>query len=62
MSISEIMTILIFFPMSNHRNFKIFYLGLIWQYHYNDFSALLSYTYFIGVVSSVLPLLLAVRL
>ncbi|CDG21787.1 transposase (fragment) [Xenorhabdus poinarii G6] len=40
--------------MSNHRHFKTFYLGFIWQYHRNDFPILLSYIRFIGIASSVL--------
>lgn len=53
MSPSEIMTIVIAFHMSNHRDFKNFYLGLISRYHRRDFPGLLSYTRFLGVVSSV---------
>lgn len=54
MSHSEIMTIVIAFHQSNHRDFKNFYLGLISRYHRQDFPTLLSYTRFLGVVSSVL--------
>ncbi|EIX6432133.1 IS982 family transposase [Salmonella enterica] len=54
MSASEIMTILIAFHMSNHRNFKQFYLGVVGMYHRQDFPELLSYTRFLGVVPSVM--------
>lgn len=54
MSPSEIMTILIAFHMSNHRNFKQFYLGIIGMYHRRDFPELLSYTRFLGIMSSVM--------
>jgi Transposase DDE domain len=54
MSASEIMTIVIAFHMSNHRDFKNFYLGLLHRHHRQDFPELLSYTRFLGVVSSVL--------
>jgi Transposase DDE domain len=54
MTPSEIMTILIAFHQSHHRNFKHFYLGLVYQYHHQDFPTLLSYTRFLGVVASVL--------
>lgn len=45
---SEIMTILIAFHMSNYRDFKNFYLGIIGMYHRQDFPELLSYTRFLG--------------
>ncbi len=48
------MTILIAFHMSNNRNFKSFYLGIIGMYHRQDFPELLSYTRFLGVMSSVM--------
>lgn len=51
---SEMMTILIAFHLSNHRNFKRFYLGLVWQHHQKDFPSLLSYTRFLGMMSSVM--------
>lgn len=54
MSHSEVMTIVIAFHQSNHRDFKNFYLGLVSRYHRQDFPTLLSYTRFLGVVSSVL--------
>ncbi len=54
MSASEIMTIVIAFHMSHYRDFKNFYFGLVRRYHQQDFPTLLSYTRFLGVVSSVL--------
>lgn len=54
MSVSEIVTIVIAFHGSNHRDFKNFYLGLISRHHKKEFPTLLSYTRFLGVVQSVL--------
>lgn len=54
MSESEIMTIIIAFHMSHHRDFKNFYLGLICRYYRNNFPTLLSYTRFLEVMPSVL--------
>ena len=44
MSSSEIMTIIIAFHMSQQRDFKNFYIGIVRRYHHNDFSNLLSNT------------------
>lgn len=54
LSHSEIMTIIIAFHMSHHRDFKNYYLGLIRRYHLQDFPNLLSYTRFLEVMPSVL--------
>ncbi|SCZ70431.1 IS982 family transposase [Photorhabdus luminescens] len=54
MSASGIMTIVIAFHMSHYRDFKNFYFGLVRRYPQQDFPTLLSYTRFLGVVSSVL--------
>ncbi len=54
MSASEIMTILIFFHQSNHRNFKNYYIGLIQAYHKHDFPNLVSYPRFIAIMKSVM--------
>ena len=54
MSLSEIMTILIFFHQSNHRNFKNYYIGLIQAYHKHDFSGLVSYPRFVAIMKSVM--------
>ena len=52
MSASEIMTIIIAFHMSYHRDFKNFYIGIVQCYHHNDFPNLLSYTRFLEVMPS----------
>ena len=54
LSHSEIMTIIIAFHMSHHRDFKNYYLGLIRRYHHQDFPALLSYTRFLEMMPAVL--------
>lgn len=59
LSPSEIMTIVIAFHCSNHRDFKNFYIGLLKRYHIKDFPNLLSYTRFLEVVPSVLAPLCA---
>lgn len=54
MSPSEIMTILIHFHQSNHRDFKNYYLGYVHQNLRAEFPQLLSYTRFMGVVQNIL--------
>ena len=54
MSVSEIMTIVIFFHQSNNRNFKNYYLGLISEHYKNYFPDLLSYARFISIMKSIL--------
>lgn len=54
MSTSEIMSIIIAFHMSHHRDFKNFYNGLLRRYHLRDFPHLLSYTRFLEMMPSVL--------
>ncbi|HDY7429213.1 TPA: transposase [Vibrio vulnificus] len=51
---SEIMTIIIAFHMSHQRDFKNFYLGIIYCYYKNDFPTLFSYTRFREVMPSML--------
>ncbi|EDU58072.1 hypothetical protein PROSTU_03796 [Providencia stuartii ATCC 25827] len=51
MTSSGIMTIIIAFPMSHHRDLKHFYIGFIVVYHKKDFPTLLSYTRFFDVIS-----------
>ncbi len=50
MSMSEIMTIIIGFHMSHHRNFKNYYLGYVKQFYKKAFPDLLSYTRFLAVM------------
>ncbi len=54
MSISEIMTIIILFQMSHHRDFKNFYTGFIARFYQSAFPNLLSYTRFLELMPSAL--------
>jgi hypothetical protein len=54
MSVSEIMTIIIYFHQSNYRNFKSYYLGLIKTHFGSYFTGLLSYPRFVAIMKSVL--------
>lgn len=51
---SEIMTIIIVFHQSNHRDFKNYYKGYLTRFYGNAFPALLSYTRFLEVMPNVL--------
>lgn len=50
MSMSEIMTIIVGFHMSHHRDFKNYYLGYVKVFFRKDFPTLLSYTRFLEVM------------
>lgn len=54
MSPSEVMTIIIGFHMSNQRDFKNYYKGIVARFYRSDFPKLLSYTRFLEVMPSVL--------
>jgi hypothetical protein len=54
MSISEVMTIVICFHMSHHRDFKNYYIGYIARFYKGDFPRLLSYTRFLEVMPNAL--------
>lgn len=54
MTPSEVMTIIIGFHMSNQRDFKNYYKGLVARFYLSDFPQLLSYTRFLEVMPSVL--------
>lgn len=54
MTPAEIMTIIISFHQSNHRDFKNYYLGYVSKYLKEEFPSLLSYTRFIEVMPSVI--------
>lgn len=54
MQASEIMTIIILFHRSNHRDFKNYYKGFVAQFYADAFPDLLSYTRFLEVMPSVL--------
>ena len=50
LSMSEIMTIIIGFHMSHHRDFKNYYRGHVKQFYKKAFPDLLSYTRFLAVI------------
>lgn len=54
MSISEIMTVVIGFHMSHHRDFKNYYTGYVAIFYKNAFPDLLSYTRFLEVMPRVI--------
>jgi len=54
MSMSEVMTIIIFFQMSRHRDFKNFYTGYLCRFYKSEFPNLLSYTRFLEVMPTAL--------
>ena len=54
MTVSEIMTVIIGFHMSHHRDFKNYYIGFVSLFYKQDFPNLLSYTRFIEVMPSVI--------
>ena len=54
MTPSEIMSIIILFHMSHHRDFKNYYIGYISNFYKKDYPNLLSYTRFLEVMPSVL--------
>lgn len=57
MSMSEIITIIIAFHTSNHRDFKNYYKGFISQFYRAHFPTLLSYTRFLEVMpKAIVPL------
>ena len=57
MSMSEIITIIITFHTSHHRDFKNFYTGYVARFLTNEFPTLLSYTRFLELMpSAVVPL------
>ena len=54
LTLSEIMTILIYFQESQYRNFKNFYLRQVCQHHRGEFPKLLSYTRFVALIPTAL--------
>lgn len=57
MQASEIMTIIILFHHSNHRDFKNYYQGFIRRFYTDAFPHLLSYTRFLEVMPNMVVLL-----
>jgi hypothetical protein len=57
LSVSEVMTILIYFHQSHYRNFKAYYLGHVLPHLRGEFPGLVSYTRFVDFIpSALLPL------
>lgn len=57
LSLSEIMTVLVYFHQSHYRNFKAYYLCHVHQHRRSEFPELLSYQRFVNVMqSSLIPL------
>jgi hypothetical protein len=54
MTVSGVMTVIIGFHMSHHRDFKNYYLGYVSHFYKTDFPDLLSYTRFLEVMPSVI--------
>lgn len=54
MSMSEVMTIIIAFHMSNHRDFKNYYRGFVARFWKDKFPELLSYTRFLAIMPRAL--------
>jgi transposase len=62
LSVSEIMTILIWFHWSGYRNFKTYYQDHVQQHLQSEFPALVSYSRFVEFMpSALLPLLAYLR-
>ena len=58
LSLSEIMTIIIYFHHSRYRDFKHYYQHLIFQYHQQEFPQLVSYNRFVELMSfALIPLI-----
>lgn len=58
LSLSEIMTIVIYFHHSNYRDFKHYYTGYIGGFYHDEFPKLVSYNRFVELMQEVLiPLL-----
>lgn len=54
LSVSEIMTIMIYFHQSHYRNFKSYYIELVCQHLRGEFPKLVSYERFVSLMPSVL--------
>lgn len=54
LSVSEIMTIIIYFHQSHYRNFKAYYTEHVCQHLRGEFPKLVSYERFVSLMSSVL--------
>lgn len=62
LSLSEVLTIIIYFQLSKYRTFKDYYCNYISVYRLNEFPDLVSYTYFLELKQRALfPLLVFIR-
>ena len=50
LSMSEVMTIMIYFHQSSYRNFKAYYVKKIIKYHQKEFPCLVSYNRFVELI------------
>lgn len=58
MTLSEVLTILVYFHMSNHRTFKYYYLGYVRMHLRSEFPRLVSYNRFVELTGEAsVPLL-----
>jgi hypothetical protein len=57
LSLSEVLTIIIHFHQSNHKNFKHYYTDYVRVYLGSDFPGLVSYSRFIELMSNTAVLL-----
>ena len=55
LSMSEVMTILIYFNQSHYRDFKAYYMQHVCEHRRSEFPALVSYTRFVELIPSSLP-------
>ena len=58
LSLSEVMTIMIYFHQSSYRNFKNYFQKKIVKYHHKDFPSLVSYNRFVELIPyTLIPLI-----
>jgi Transposase DDE domain len=58
LTLSEVMTIMIYFHQSSYRNFKNFYQGKVQKEHQKDFPTLVSYNRFVELIPyTLIPLM-----
>lgn len=55
MSMSEMMTIVVYFHQLGFRNFKSFYLAYVWRHLRSEFPQLVSYTRFVQLMPYLIP-------
>lgn len=55
MSMSEMMTLVVYFHQLGFRNFKSFYLAYVWRHLRSEFPELVSYTRFVQLMPYLIP-------